>query len=74
MMNFDNYLSGYLDRRMNLIIDEWQIATKGDLTDLTQRFHRVQDDLTSLKSFEKETADKLSDLEERVRKIKEVQK
>ena len=74
MMNFDNYLSGYLDRRMSSIIDEWQIATKGELTDLTERLHRVQDDLTSLKSFEKETADKLSDLEERVQRIREVKK
>ena len=69
-MNFDNYLFGYLDRRMNLIIDEWQIATKGDLTDLTQRLHRVQDDLTGLKHFETESSATLTHLEERVRKLK----
>jgi hypothetical protein len=55
---------------MNLIIEEWQIATKGELADLTQRLHRVQDDLTTLKIFEKESANRLSTLEERVLKIK----
>ncbi|MFH0967707.1 MAG: hypothetical protein V1862_08510 [Methanobacteriota archaeon] len=73
-MNLDTYLSGYLDRRMNLIVEEWQIATKGELADLTQRLHRVQEDLTDLKNFERESADRLSDLEERVQKIREEQK
>ncbi|PWR71378.1 hypothetical protein [Methanospirillum lacunae] len=70
-MKFDNYLSGYLDRRMSLIIEEWQLSTRNDLTDLTQRFHRVQDELVGLKSFERETSTKLSDLETRVRLLKE---
>jgi hypothetical protein len=70
-MKFDNYLSGYLDRRMSMIIEEWQLSTRNDLTDLTQRFHRVQDELVGLKSFERETSTKLSDLETRVRLLKE---
>lgn len=70
-MKFDNYLSGYLDRRMSMIIEEWQLSTRNDLTDLTQRFHRVQDDLVGLKSFERDTSTKLNDLETRVRLLKE---
>lgn len=70
-MNFDNYLSGYLDRRMSMIIEDWQISTRNDLTDITQRFHRVQDELVALKSFERETSTRLTDLEARVRKLKE---
>jgi len=70
-MNLDNYLSGYLDRRMSMIIEEWQISTKNDLTDITQRFHRVQDELAGLKTFERETSTRLTDLEVRVRKLKE---
>ncbi|MDD1730051.1 MAG: hypothetical protein LUQ50_13400 [Methanospirillum sp.] len=73
-MNLDNYLSGYLDRRMNQIIEEWQLATRGDLTDITQRFHRVQDELAGLKSFERDTASRLGNLETRVRLLKERQK
>ncbi len=70
-MNLDNYLSGYLDRRMSMIIEEWQISTRNDLTDITQRFHRVQDELAGLKAFERETSTRLTDLEARVRKLKE---
>ena len=70
-MNLDSYLSGYLDRRMNRIIDEWQLSTREDLADLTRRFHRVQDDLTGLKNFERETENRMSVLEERVRRIRE---
>lgn len=70
-MKLDNYLSGYLDRRMSMIISEWQLSTRGDLKDLNQRFTSVQNDLDDLKIFEKETGDQLSNLEERVRRLKE---
>lgn len=73
-MNLDNYLAGYMDRRMTQIIEEWQLSTKGELFDLTQRFHRVQDDLAGLKIFEKETGERLSDLERRVQILKGRQK
>ncbi|NLV26789.1 MAG: hypothetical protein GXY48_06445, partial [Methanomicrobiales archaeon] len=62
--------SSYLDRRMNLIISDWQLSTKDDLNDLHQRFSRVQDNLNDLKVFEKETGDRLSGLEERVKNIR----
>jgi hypothetical protein len=73
-MNLDSYLAGYLDRRMGMIIDEWQIATRGDLADLTRRFHRVQDELTSLKNFERETESRIATLEERTHRIREQMK
>ena len=69
-MSLDNYLSGYLDRRMSQIISEWQLATRDEMGDLTRRFSRVQDDLTNMKTFEKETGEKLSNLEERVKNIR----
>ncbi|NLV26074.1 MAG: hypothetical protein GXY48_02740, partial [Methanomicrobiales archaeon] len=62
--------SSYLDRRMNLIISDWQLSTKDDLNDLHQRFSRVQDNLNDLKVFEKETDERLSGLEERVKNIR----
>lgn len=69
-MRLDNYLSAYLDRRMNLIISDWQISTKDDLNDLHQRFSRVLDNLNELKVFEKETGERLSGLEERVKNLR----
>lgn len=73
-MNLDNYLAGYLDRRMTRIIDEWQISTRGELVDLTQRLHQVQNDLAGLKSFEKDADERISIMEQRVQALKERQK
>ena len=73
-MNLDSYLAGYLDRRMSRIIDEWQLSTRSDMSDLTKRFHRVQDEVTSLKNFERDTESRLALLEERVSRIRELKK
>lgn len=72
-MNLDTYLSAYLDRRMNAVISEWQLSTRGEVTDLTSRLKHAKEELASLKKFEKETADRLFNLEERVRILKERQ-
>ena len=73
-MNLDSYLARYLDKRMSRIIDEWQISTRNDMADLTRRYHRVQDDLAGLKSFEHEAEARLTVLEERIRRLKEQKK
>lgn len=70
-MNLDNYLAGYLDRRMTRIIEEWQISTRGELVDLTQRLHQVQNELAGLKSFEKNAGERISSMEQRVQALKE---
>lgn len=70
-MNLDNYLSAYLDRRMGAIISEWQISSRGELTDLSQRLGRAQEELAGLKRFEKEVSDRLLSLEERTRLLRE---
>lgn len=69
-MNLDNYLAGYLDRRMTRIIEEWQISTRGELGDLSQRLHQVQKDLAGLKSFEKDAGERISSMEERVQALR----
>lgn len=71
-MNLNNYLSGYLDRRMPQIIVEFQLTTSDDLDDLTRRLSRVNDDLKHLKEFEKKADSTLSNLEERVLHLKEL--
>jgi hypothetical protein len=73
-MNLDNYLASYLDKQMSAIISEWQLSTKGELTDITRRFASAQEELAGLKRFERETNARLTDLEERIRKLKENQK
>jgi len=70
-MNMDNYLNSYLDRRMKLMIDEWQISTTSDLKDLSLRYHRVKDEVESLKTFERQSQDRMDRMEERVRSLRE---
>ena len=70
-MNMDNYLNSYLDRRMKLMIDEWQLGTTSDLKDLSLRFHRVKDEVESLKTFERQSQDRMDRMEDRIRSLRE---
>jgi polyhydroxyalkanoate synthesis regulator phasin len=70
-MNLDSYLNAYLDRRMKLMIDDWQLATTADIRDLSQRFRQVKHEVESLKSFERESKDRMDRMEERIRRISE---
>jgi hypothetical protein len=69
-MNMDNYLNSYLDRRMKLMIDEWDLASKSDIKELSRRYHMVKDEVESLKTFERESQDRMDTLETRIRNIK----
>ncbi|QVV89910.1 hypothetical protein KHC33_05265 [Methanospirillum sp. J.3.6.1-F.2.7.3] len=73
-MNMDNYLSSYLDRRMKLMIDDWQLSTTADIRDLSQRYRKVKQDLDSLKTFERESHDRMDRMEERIRALQEQMK
>ncbi|HOJ96057.1 MAG TPA: hypothetical protein PK024_04365 [Methanospirillum sp.] len=70
-MNLDTYLNAYLDRRMKLMIDDWQLGTTADLRDLSQRFRQVKHEVERLKSFERESQDRMDRMEERIRRISE---
>jgi hypothetical protein len=71
MSRFDNYMSGYLDRRMRLIMDEWGLSTRGELRDLVQRMHTLQDEVRQIKGSEDSAADRISRIEERISRLKE---
>ncbi|NLW75368.1 hypothetical protein KSK55_13420 [Methanospirillum purgamenti] len=73
-MNMDNYLSSYLDRRMKLMIDDWQLSTTADIRDLSQRYRKVKQDLDSLKTFERESHNRMDRMEERIRALQEQMK
>ncbi len=70
-MNLDNYLNAYLDRRMREMIDDWHLATTHDIKDLSQRYRHVRHDVDRLKSFERESKDRIDRMEERIRKLSE---
>ena len=69
-MNMDNYMNTYLDRRMKLMIDEWELATKSDIKELSIRYRHVKDEVENLKTFERESKDRMDRLEERIRDIR----
>ncbi len=70
-MSMDRYMNAYIDRRMKLVIDDWQLATTADIRDLSQRFRQVRQDAEGLKTFERESQDRMDRMEERIRKLKE---
>ena len=67
----DNYLNSYLDRRMKLIIDDWQLGTKSEIRSVVERFNQVKNEVESLKAFERESKDRMDRIEERIRAIQE---
>jgi hypothetical protein len=70
----DNYVHGYLDRRMEALIDEWNLARKGDVGDFDKRVENVEKEIAPMKEYEKAASAKLAGLEERFRKLKEARK
>jgi hypothetical protein len=65
MIGMDSYLNAYVDRRMKYIVDEWDLATKADLSDFASRLAALEQEIPRLKVFGQEAADKLSGLETR---------
>ena len=74
MVGIDSYMNTYLDRRMKLLIQEWDLATSNDLTDLETRLHAIEEDAKEIQSFETSAEIKLDSLEQRLRKLKEAKR
>ncbi len=70
-MKMDSYMNPYLDRRMTSMIEDWQLSTKRDLSDLQNRFRAVQTDVAELKKFEHDVNKRISNLEIRIKNLKE---
>jgi hypothetical protein len=65
----DNYVSGYLDRRMKYLIEEWNLARKGELGDFPGRMEALDLAIEPLKAFEKAADARIEALEDRYRKL-----
>ncbi|ABS54711.1 conserved hypothetical protein [Methanoregula boonei 6A8] len=70
MIGMDSYLNAYVDRRMKLIVDEWDLSTREDLGEFTGRLAALEQEIPRLKAFEKTSSDKLAELEKRAAKLK----
>jgi hypothetical protein len=65
----DKYMNTYLDRRMKYLIEEWQVATKNDVADFSNRLNALSNEAAKLSTFEKNAEAKLSGLEARAKKL-----
>lgn len=70
MIGMDSYLNAYVDRRMKNIVEEWDLSTGQDLDDFTDRLAALEQEIPRLKAFEHASGDKLSELENRARRLK----
>ena len=65
----DNYIHGYLDRRMKYLIEEWNLARKGELGDFPKRIEAIDGEIEPMKSFERFADARIEALEDRYRKL-----
>jgi len=70
MTGMNTYLGAYVDRRMKYIIEEWDLATRTELSDFTARLDAIEQEIPRLKAFEHTAADKLTELENRAARLK----
>jgi len=72
MIGMNNYLNAYVDRRMKYVIEEWDLARKPDLADFSSRLDAIEQELPRIKVFDQGLSNKLTELENRAKKLKEM--
>lgn len=70
MIGMDKYLDAYVDRRMQSIIEEWDLATQPDLGDFSRRLAALEEEIPRQRAFDRSAAEKLSELERRAAVLK----
>ncbi|MDE4907666.1 hypothetical protein L0665_03445 [Methanogenium marinum] len=71
MAGFDDYMNTYLDRRMKDIVAEWNLGTTADFGDYLTRLRFVEADILEMGSFTQKAEDKLTNMEQRLEKVRE---
>ncbi|WFN35603.1 hypothetical protein L1S32_05740 [Methanogenium sp. S4BF] len=74
MAGFDDYMNTYLDRRMKDIIDEWNLGTMRDFGDYQDRLRMVETEIREMGRFTAEAGMKLTDMEQRLEKVREAKR
>ncbi|HTY15687.1 MAG TPA: hypothetical protein VMC42_08275 [Methanoregulaceae archaeon] len=65
----DRYMNTYIDRRMQVLVEEWQLASRNDIAAFERRLTTLSNEATRLAGVEKSVESKLASLEERARKL-----
>jgi polyhydroxyalkanoate synthesis regulator phasin len=71
MKLIDDYVDEYMDRNMEYLIEEWGLATQRDAVDFRKRTKALEQEIHPLGEFETSASERLSQLENRLKKIKE---
>jgi hypothetical protein len=71
MIGMNNYLNAYVDRRMAAVVEEWDLARSPDIADFTSRLAAIENEIPRLKASGHAAADKLTELENRAKRLKE---
>jgi hypothetical protein len=71
MNGMNSYLNAYVDRRMQAIVEEWDLSRTSDIADFTRRLDSVEKETARLSASGHAAADKLTELENRARRLKE---
>jgi hypothetical protein len=72
MIGMKSYMNAYVDRRMKAVVEEWDLCRKDDISDFTARMSAIEQEIPRLKASKKASVDKLTELEIRARKLKEM--
>lgn len=65
----ESYLNTYVDRRMKLLVDEWQLANRADIQDFSRRIEALSNDIARMDTVGKEAALRLDYLEARAKRL-----
>ena len=71
MIGMKSYLNAYVDRRMQSIVEEWDLSRTNDIADFVNRLDAIEQEIPRMKAFEHTASDKLTELENRAKRLKE---
>ncbi len=74
MVGMDSYMNAYLDRRMKNLIQDWDLATRNDISDFETRLQAIEETSRDIASFETSAEIKLEELEHRLLHLREVKR
>jgi regulator of replication initiation timing len=57
---------------MKSVVEEWDLSRKDDIADFTSRLDAIEQEIPRLKQSKKTSVEKLTELEIRARKLKEM--
>ncbi len=67
-------MNKYLDRRMKVLIEEWDLGTKNDLGNFEDRLVAVEEGTREIEAFELNADVRMDELEARLYRLKEANK